>query len=255
MRAASILMSLALTVAPVFAETAILLPLYTGTDKWPDVYKTIKSHSDISFHIIVNPNSGPGDDVYPDNDYFTGVEILNGYENVKLIGYVRTGYGGRDISEVNQDVASYSTWASKGTKNTTLDGIFFDEVPNANEDDQISYMQEVAKFAKSKDLSSVVFNPGTVLEPGSEHGYYKEATMIVEFENSAYKWGDFSPKSLSQNYRSSQAVIAYGVTSDDEYRSIVHDAQAEGLGAVYLTPGDDYMSPGTVSNVAAAFNS
>lgn len=258
MRLASYLMSLPLAIAPTYslsilAQPSILLPLYAGPDKWPAVYDTIASHPDIPFRVIVNPDSGPGSDIWPDETFFTGIEKLNSYPNVQLLGYVHTSYTAEPHPAVNANVTSYSAWSSKGSKNITLSGIFFDEAPQANDKAQIDYMHQVSEFAKSNDLPLVVFNPGAALAEGSEDGYYKDATYIVEFENSVAEWSNFAPENLSQKYRPKQAVIAYGATSDSDYESVVKDAQEKGLGAVYLTPGNDYMSPGTVSKVAEAF--
>lgn len=260
MRSASFLLSMGLTIAPVLsrsilAQTSILLPLYAGPEKWPAVYDAISSHPDIPFRVIVNPDSGPGDDQWPDSTYFAGIEKLNSYSNVQLLGYVHTSYTAEDAADVQANVTAYSTWASKGNQNTTLSGIFFDEAPRENAQDQISYMHDLSEFAKEKDLPFVVYNPGTALEEGADAAYYEDATYIVEFENSVAEWSNFAPGGLSQKYRPQQAVIAYGVTSDEEYSSIVDDAQEKGLGAVYLTPGDNYMSPGTVSKVANALAS
>lgn len=260
MHSASFLLRIGLTIASVFsrsilAQPSILLPLYAGPDKWPAVYDAISSHPDIPFRVIVNPDSGPGDEQWPDSDYFAGIERLNSYGNVQLLGYVHTSYTAEDSAAVETNVTSYSTWASKGNENTTLSGIFFDEAPRENDETQISYMRTVSDFAKGKNLPLLVFNPGAALEEGAGEGYYQDATYIVEFENSVSEWTNFKPESSSQEYRTKQAAIAYGVTSDEEYSSIVDDAKQKGLGAVYLTPGDNYMSPGTVSKVADALAS
>ncbi|KAJ5090085.1 CAZyme family [Penicillium argentinense] len=247
-----------LAFASVVSSTGILLPLYVWPEDdstWAPVYNAVSSHPDILFQIIVNPDSGPGDSAYPDENIIAGVAKLNSYDNVQVLGYIPTNYAERDISEVIDDISIYSKWSSNKSKNITVSGIFFDEAPNTNDADKISYMQSVSKSAKSGCLSTVVFNPGATLEDGSADGYFEAADLIVEFENSYSAWTTNIPAnkfSSSKNY-SKDAIILYSAPMTLDYEAVVQEAQSMGLGAAYLTNTDNYMSVETVQKVAASF--
>ena len=43
----------------------------------------------MDFIVIINPDSGPGNDSYPAADFVAGIKQLNSYSNVQTVGYVR----------------------------------------------------------------------------------------------------------------------------------------------------------------------
>lgn len=59
--------------------------------------------------------------------------------------------------------------------------------------------------------------------------------------------------SSSKDY-SKDVIILYSAPLDTDYEAVVQEAQVMGLGAAYLTNGDNYMSVDTVLKVAASFN-
>lgn len=192
---------------------------------------------------------------YPDPNYISGVAKLNSHHNVEVLGYIPTNYAERDASEVRKEIAIYSNWASYKSKNITVSGVFFDEAPNTNDKTKIAYMQGISRFARARNLTTVVFNPGATLEEGSAKGYFKAADLIVEFENSYAEWVSTIPAkqfSTSEDY-SKDAIILYSAPLDTDYEAVVQEAQSMGLGAAYLTNDDNYMSVDTVVKVAASF--
>jgi hypothetical protein len=58
----------------------------------------------------------------------------------------------------------------------SVSGIFFDEAPRTNDNTKISYMQSISATAKSRKLSTVVFNPGTTVEKGLQLNISKRPT-------------------------------------------------------------------------------
>lgn len=179
---------------------------------------------------------------------------LNSYDNVQVIGYIPTGYAERDVSAVKTDISTYSNWSSYKAENITVSGIFFDEAPNANDQTKISYMQEISESAKSSNLPTVVFNPGTKLEDGSAAEYFKAADLIVEFENSYSAWTSTVPANdISGGYYSKAAIILYSAPLTADYETVVQEAQGMGLGAAYLTNGDDYKTVDSLAKVATSF--
>jgi len=95
--------------------------------------RRIRAHPNLNFIIVINPNSGPDGRPYlPDEQYQRAVPYLQGYPNVKLVGYVKTEYGKRDIEGSKNDIDLYWRWDALSKNNSTgpmgLDGVFVDEV-------------------------------------------------------------------------------------------------------------------------------
>jgi Spherulation-specific family 4 len=108
----------------------------------------VEAHPNLDFVAIVNPNSGPGDSDFPDNNYDPQIRKLNSYLNVKTIGYVRTGYGTRNISTVISEVNTYAGWYSKSPE-LAMHGIFFDESPHEYVAESVPYMKTVNEVVKN----------------------------------------------------------------------------------------------------------
>jgi hypothetical protein len=97
---------------------------------------------------VVNPDSGPGSSNIPNSDFIPQIKKLNGYSTVETIGYVRTGYQTRNISDVLADVQTYVGWAKNDT-GLMMNGIFFDEVTNAFTPSNAQYLQTINSAVKS----------------------------------------------------------------------------------------------------------
>ena len=114
----------------------------------------VSAYPTLNFTVIVNPNSEPGSSQYPNSDYISQIQKLNSYPNVRTVGYVRTGYSSRNVTDVISDVATYSGWSSQSAtvvakKSIFMHGIFFDEVPSAYTTDVASYLQTINQSVKN----------------------------------------------------------------------------------------------------------
>lgn len=98
--------------------------------------------------MIVNPNSGPGDTQTPGDQYTPAVEELNSYPNVQTVGYVRTGYATRNISDVINEVNIYSGWFFNSSS-LAMHGIFFDEAPHQYTADAVDFMITIDEAVKN----------------------------------------------------------------------------------------------------------
>jgi hypothetical protein len=81
------------------------------------------------------------------------IQKINNFTNVQTVGYVRTAYATRNISDVLKDVATYSGWnthanASTGTK-LAVHGIFFDEAPSEYTSMNAEYMLTINQAVKN----------------------------------------------------------------------------------------------------------
>jgi hypothetical protein len=168
---------------------------------------SISTHPTLQFLVVVNPASGPGGaNSQPDTNYQACIAQLrttgaaNG-NNVKILGYVATGFGNRASSAVTTDIDTYKQW----TAVYRPEGIFFDEAATAASflaNYQTFSAQVKTDFGSSAYVSrsghcmsrlsvdlcivQVVLNPGTV--PAST-GYFSIADLVVTFEGF---YNDFS---------------------------------------------------------------
>lgn len=108
---------------------------------------SVQAHPNLNFTVIINPNSGPGESALPDSSYTPEIAKLNSFPNVRTVGYVRTGYGTRNISDVLADVTTYSGWSSG--VNISMHGIFFDEAPYDYSDENAAFLLTINQAVKN----------------------------------------------------------------------------------------------------------
>lgn len=101
----------------------------------------------LQFLVIINPNSGPGNNTLLDENYQREIPKVNQIANALTVGYVRTNYTNRSIHDVLDDVNTYASWAD-ADGNFTLHGIFFDETPNNYTAEIGQYMSQIDEFVK-----------------------------------------------------------------------------------------------------------
>jgi hypothetical protein len=112
-----------------------------------DARDSLLARPKLDFTVIINPSSGPGASQYPDEQYIAALNQLAKYPNVQKIGYVRTGYASRNLSDLISEVNMYSGWASKG-KAFAMDGIFFDESPHEYSSAAVDFMLSATRAVK-----------------------------------------------------------------------------------------------------------
>ncbi|KAF2660964.1 hypothetical protein K491DRAFT_588109 [Lophiostoma macrostomum CBS 122681] len=154
-------------------RSKILLPLYIypHPGAWDPLHAAVVAHPSIDFIVIVNPNSGPGAPPWwPNTDYTREIPKLKACKNVQTVGYVRTNYCMRAIEEVVEDIATYAQWSHEpGIDKLGVEGIFFDETPNASPDKgNFEYLSAITRRVKETEgilgNRTVIHNPGTVID-------------------------------------------------------------------------------------------
>lgn len=108
----------------------------------------LQAQPGLNFSVIVNPSSGPGSSQYPSDQYAAALTQLSTYPNVQKIGYVRTGYATRNLSDVITELNTYAGWAAKNHA-FAIDGIFFDEAPHEYTADAVDWMLKASQAVKS----------------------------------------------------------------------------------------------------------
>ena len=121
-------------------RTGIYIPLYvnpsTGGSAWNPLVDIIADHPDVPFLITINPSSGVGG--AQSSNFVAGIDNLQDYPNVIVIGYVFTSNGLRDIGDIETEIDLYEDWYN-------VEGIMFDEF-NAQDDTYLSYYAEIRDY-------------------------------------------------------------------------------------------------------------
>ncbi|KAL3443105.1 Spherulation-specific family 4 [Aspergillus insuetus] len=148
--------------------SSVIFPLYIYPETnstWGPLYEAILTHPDLHFLVVVNPQSGPGSTSSPDEAYQTALHQLSTYPNVQKVGYVRTGYAERNISDVLADVATYGGWEAQSSA-FAMEGIFFDESPHQYAAETVDYLERINLAVKNvtglTGERTVIHNPGTI---------------------------------------------------------------------------------------------
>ncbi|MCJ1241540.1 hypothetical protein MMC14_009545 [Varicellaria rhodocarpa] len=214
----------------------------------------IASTPSVHWQVVVNPNSGPGPDTYPDPYYIAGIDKLNSYKNVETIGYVPTNNTHRLYSNVTNDIETYANWATYSTANLSVNGIFFDEAPSMDDAAKIQYMANASSFAYATiptAATTVIFNPGVIVALP----YFYYANTIIEFENSAAEYqnqttiNNFTGGGVKQS-----AVLVHNYAGTiATLQSLIHTGIANNLAGMYFTDDTNYTDVNIVGQVATVF--
>lgn len=190
-------LTLSALAAAAYAKTALMIPFYISPlawqAEWDSLISTIDQHPALDFYIILNDQGGCpwGDPNFPCNplspglrDYAKNLGKLHSRSNTKIIGYVATTFGKRDVAEVKLGVDDYRQWTTMidwdgNTQNITMHGIFFDEIDT--NPTQLQRNLEITNYAKSAFGDNVVLNPGVAVAAGSE-SLFDAATAILNLE-------------------------------------------------------------------------
>lgn len=206
----------------------ILIPLYIypnwyDRDKyiWKQVVVAAKQ---VPITAIINPNNGPNG-APPNGDYQQGIRDLR-QAGIRIIGYVHSNYGKRDLKLVNADIDLYSKYFD-------IDGIFVDET--ASSKDKLDYYHKVYQYIKLQRKSlQVIINPGTDLD----ESYLKKpvADIAVIFENDRKGWNTYQPPVYHQNYSAPHfAALVHTVAKSKVMKGIVDRAANFNFGYIYIT--------------------
>jgi hypothetical protein len=206
----------------------ILIPLYIypnwyNRDKyiWNQVVVAARK---VPITAIVNPNNGPNN-APPNADYQQGIKDLR-QAGVRIVGYVHSNYGKRDLKLVKLDLDLY-------IKHFDVDGIFVDETASSR--DKLDYYQKVYQYIKSQRKSlQVIINPGTDLD----ESYLKKpvADVAVIFENDRKKWNTYQPPVYIQNYSAPHfAALVHTAANSKVMKKILNRAANSNFGYVYIT--------------------
>ena len=101
----------------------------------------------------MNPDSGPGVEPLPGHDYVREVPRLNGFHNVRTVGYVAIDYCRKPLHKVCEEVSVYAGWNRdyKGQINGLyVEGIFVDETHNHPDAVRSEYMDSLGRYIREE---------------------------------------------------------------------------------------------------------
>lgn len=207
---------------------------------WADYYKNENSQwgkvldvDHLGFTIINNAN-GAGSE--KSTDFEKQVAIARG-KGVKILGYVHTGYGQRDKTEILSDVRKHIEWYG-------VDGIFLDETISGWTAEQVAliphYQELHDEIKKLNSRLFVVANPGT----NTIEAVLPTADIFMTYESNANQYitaKDYKDRDIiitQPYYRNSPKTrfwhVVYGVTPEN-YLKVMERAQKEHVGHIYFT--------------------
>ena len=209
---------------------------------YPDFHKTTSkwnqaiTMSDKLGFVIINPNSGPGDQK---DDMYVQQAIRAKAVGATVLAYVATGYGKIEIDSIISQIKQYQDWY-------TIEGVFLDETINGFSE-QASLIPKYIEMGKrikdtyGKDFI-VVANPGSnVIE-----SLLDSADVFMNFESAAENYINDSREvtpsyCLSQPYNKFWHCI-YNVNKSN-YKAVLEKADKEHVGHLYLVDNPSYGSP------------
>jgi Spherulation-specific family 4 len=222
----------------------ITFPIYIGPSPtaWAPLYTAISSTPQVLFQLIINPNSGPGNGVYPSWNYIQALSKLRTYPNVQLIGYAHISYCSRAINLVEADVATYANWSTYSNASAKiavngihLDGIFFDEAPESYTASDFSYLTNITTYARSlfPGGGHLNLNPGILCDSR----YFPLVDTINVWEDS---YSHFNTKTainvIPTAERSKSTVIIYSFTGNtNTQKSLVSEIASAGVAGMFVT--------------------
>ena len=180
-------------------------------------------------YVVFNPSSGPGKSANP--DYVRQIS-KNSAAGINNIGYIRTNYQKRSITDVEAEIESY--YKFYGEKNVS--GFFFDEIATKTQEDS-EYLHILYSYVKKYHPEKlVVANPGS---PIVNENITRHADIFVTAENSASDYIHKYPKHPSkfENDPNNSKHIMHAVygASTKQYNEIIKLSRQRNAGWLFVT--------------------
>ncbi len=138
-------------------RTGMLVPLYVYPENihknttYNALIELKRRHETVPIWVILNPASGPGDQV--DANYTKAIDRLYG-SGCLVLGYVSTSYGKRKAAEAKGDI---DQWLKLYPR---IQGIFFDEMIYEDSPAGAKHQIELNEHARRAGCWPTVANPG-----------------------------------------------------------------------------------------------
>ena len=140
--------------AAVDAGARLLIPLYVHPAEDPGAWHRLISAATRTYGVVLNPANGPGEG--PDPAFTAAADALRA-AGARLLGYVDTDYGVRDLAEIAEDLRRHREWYA-------ADGCFLDRVTATP--DGLAACRRLVRTVRRLGAGTVVLNPGRPSGPG-----------------------------------------------------------------------------------------
>lgn len=171
-------------------------------------------------HMILNPASGPG--ATKDPNYATVVSAAQA-KGIKVLGYVATTYGVRDMNVVKAEIDQYKNFYN-------VKDIFLDET--SSQAAQLTYYQSLATYIHGTAGSTVMLNPGTI----PDEGYMNIGDIVTIFESDYNAYLAWQPPTWVNNYPASKYYhIVYANPDSATMANAVNLSRNRNAGNIYVT--------------------
>ena len=205
-------------------STGIMVALYFDPQflLWDSLIDLKNQYPNVNVLAVINPSNGPGN--IKNTTYATEVLKLQA-AGITVLGYTFTNYGQRDIDLIFQDINKYTLWYN-------VDGIFFDEVANFGQEENLKTLDD---YTNAKGASITMGNPGTDIPPS----YIGIMNNYVIYENKGLPDLNSIEERYSELDKQYFSVTSYGVMDFD---SNYITALSEFVQYMYIT-NDDMPNP------------
>ena len=205
-------------------STGIMVALYFDPQflLWDSLIDLKNQYPNVNVLTVINPNNGPGN--IKNITYATEVLKLQS-AGITVLGYTFTNYGQRDIDLIFQDISKYRLWYN-------VDGIFFDEVANFGQEENLKTLDD---YANAKGASITMGNPGTDIPPS----YIGIMDNYVIYENKGLPDLNSIEERYSELDKQHFSLTSYGVM---DFNSNYITALSEFVQYMYIT-NDDMPNP------------
>jgi len=208
----------------------VLIPLYIypDEDSWQGVIDAKNNNPEAEIIAIVNPSNGHFDS--ESEAYETYIPTLVD-AGIKVVGYVYTQYGDRDIDEVKEDMEHWKEFY----QDEGVTGIFFDET--SSHSSEVSHYKELTSYANSLGFETTILNSGITID--TEYFTENVADIIVTYEESYENWQeDFQTGEVGYNHPDENTEIAmliHTTSSIENMKEVVEESQKDGFAYLYIT--------------------
>ena len=207
-------------------DLEILIPLYIypTNGAWQELIDIKNSNPNISITAIVNPKNGHFNK--EDSNYTKAIKELKS-ANIKIVGYVSTLYGDRDIDEVIADIDAWS----RIYKSIGVSGIFFDETSIYI--DYLDYYKQLTKEARDRDLNFTILNAGITTD--QKYIDSNIANIVVTYEHTARKLLENPPKTYNTPTANTKLSLLVYKLEDNIVDDLISFAREHKFSYIYFT--------------------
>ncbi len=212
-------------------KLSIMIPLYSYPNwwdeenyKWKKLIDVKNNYPDIEIVAIVNPSNGDFDS--QNSDFVHGIEDLVDAD-IKVVGYIYTKYGNRDISEVTRNLDAWQEYY----QDIGVSGIFYDEVSTS--DDDLEYYSNLSNEAKERGFDYIILNPGTTTD--QKYIDSEIANLVVTYENSNSQLESNPPSKYNKPSQNCELSILVHQMDRDNLDDLIDFARDHDFSYIYFT--------------------